>query len=359
MAGFNKVDPVLQSEKVHAVDFVYEMPDEQIAEHPANPRDNSRLLVLSQQEEAKEEARFSEIGSYLSEGDVLVVNNTKVHPAKFETIKEETGDDIDVFLLRELEPGVWEVQVSPPRKVRIGNTLRFADDLIADIIDNTVSSGRVIQFQKKDKDVADRLRKIGKMPLPPYIDRAAREIDHEEYQTIFSEKVGSVAVPSGGLHFTESLVNTLKERGIVFVEITVHLGLGGYEKVTLSEINKYTMNADQFFISIEAAEQINQALENDNKVIAVGASVVRALMSSHFQGKKIIPDNGWTDLFIYPPFHFNLLSGLITNFHRPQAPTLLLQSAFLGREKILDAYHYAMDHEYRFEAFGDAMLLLK
>jgi len=359
MAGFNNVDPVLQSEKVHADDFVYDLPEENVAEHPTNPRDNSKLLVLNQQKDTREEIRFSEIGASLNSGDVLVVNDTKIHPARYETIKEETGDVIDVFLLRELEPRVWEVQVTPPRKVRIGNTLRFAEDIMADIIDNTVSSGRVVQFQQNEEYIINRLRSIGKMPLPPYINRKAREEDRDEYQTIFADKVGSVAVPASGLHFTESLVSSLKKQGIVFAEITVHLGLGGYERVMLSEIDKYTMNSEQFAIPVQAAEKINTALINNNRVIAMGASVVRALMSSHFQGEKIIPKEGWTDLFIYPPFHFSILDGLITNFHHPQAPTLLLQSAFFGREKILNTYQYAVKQDYRFQVFGDAMLLLK
>ncbi|MCF7803559.1 MAG: tRNA preQ1(34) S-adenosylmethionine ribosyltransferase-isomerase QueA [Candidatus Marinimicrobia bacterium] len=359
MAAFNNVDPVLQSEKAHSDDFLYDLPDDLIAEHPANPRDASQLMVVRREESEKEFIRFRDVIKYLNPGDVLVVNNSKVYPAKFDTIKVETGDHIDVFLLRELEPGVWEAQVSPPRKVRIGNTLEFDKGLRSDIVDNTVSSGRVIQFQNRGADTNEILRELGKMPLPRYINREPIPSDREKYQTIFAKKPGSVAVPAGALHFTEELVNDLTDYGVHIAEITVHLGLGGYERVTLSEIDKYSMNAEYYNISVESADIINEAKDNGNKVIAVGASVVRALLSSHFKGRKVIPKENWTDLFVFPPFHFHLLDGIISNFHQPQAPSLLMQSAFYGKEKTIEAYEVAVKEKMRFEAFGDALMILR
>ena len=357
MASFNKVAPVLQSEKVHSDDFYYDLPEEFIAQNPAEPRDSSQLLIMDADSDSKEVARFIEIGQFLKTGDVIVVNNSKVYPAKYDAIKKETGDSIEVFLLRELEPDVWEVQVTSPRKVRIGNTIKFAEDLVCDVIDNTVSSGRVIQFQKSPDNIKERLYDIGKMPIPPYIDREATSRDEEFYQSIFAKNTGSIAAPSAALHFSKDLVNELQSKGIIFAELTIHLNLEGYETVTLSEIDKYSMNSEYYEIPVETSTMINDGLDSGHKIIAAGASVVRALMSSHFKGEKIIPKTGWTDLFIYPPYSFHLIDGLITNFHHAQSPTLFLQSAFLGREKTLDAYQYALERNFRFQAFGDAMLM--
>jgi S-adenosylmethionine:tRNA ribosyltransferase-isomerase len=301
---------------------------------------------------------FTDLVEYLDEGDVLVLNNTRVFPAKFTARKEDSQDPIEVFLLRELGPNTWEVSVDPARKVRIGNSLVFSENIVSDVIDNTVSSGRVINFQESGADIKAALEKIGEAPLPPYVKRKAEPKDKNKYQTIYAEESGSVVAPCAGLHFTESLLKKIEKKGVQIVKITLHLGLDSYEPITISDLSRYDLHSEHYKVGMEAAMTINNARERGSNVIAVGASTARVLETSQFEGEKIVPREGWTDLFIYPPYQFHMIDGLITNFHQPQSPTIILQHCFYEKMGIVDAYKTALKNDYRFLGFGDTMLII-
>ncbi|MBD3275625.1 MAG: tRNA preQ1(34) S-adenosylmethionine ribosyltransferase-isomerase QueA [Candidatus Marinimicrobia bacterium] len=358
MPAFNRVDPILQKNKVHPEDFMFELPEERVPEYPKEPRDASKLMVLNKTHDNLEHHVFSDITEYLAEGDVLVVNNTRVRPAKFQTIKEETGDPIDVTLVRKLGDRTWEISVNPPRKVRIGNSLKFADNLSSDVIDNTIASGRVVQFHQTDEEVEDALDQIGQMPLPPYVQREAEPKDKKLYQSVFGKVDGTIVAPAATLHFTDSLVKKLQDKGVKFAEITLHPGMEKFEQITVSEIAKYSMHSESYNIPVESAEIINNGRKAGHKIIAVGGSTLRAMESSHYNGEVVVPQRDWTDLFIFPPFNVLTVDGLITNFHQPQSPTLLLQCAFLSTNRIMDAYDTALENDYRFRVFGDAMMII-
>ena len=358
MASYNHVDPILQSDKVRPDDFNYELPKERIAEYPAEPRDSAKLMVVNREDGSIEHRVFLELPDLLEPGDVIVLNNTKVFPAKFRATKEDSGDPIQVFLLRELNMNTWEILVDPPRKVRVGNTLIFSDNIQCDVIDNTVSSGRVVQFHGDGEEVKIELEKIGMAPLPPYVDRATEPKDKEIYQTIFAQRQGSVVAPSAGLHFTDSVLKKLKKNGINVAYVTLHLGLDSYQPITISDLSSFDMQTEQFIISEESAKLINKAKNSDNRIVAVGATVVRALESSHFEGEKVVPNDNWTDLFVFPPFHFQIVDTLISNFHQPQSATMVLQSSFYNRDGLMEAYKSALDNDYRFLGLGDSMVML-
>ncbi|MCF7805909.1 MAG: tRNA preQ1(34) S-adenosylmethionine ribosyltransferase-isomerase QueA [Candidatus Marinimicrobia bacterium] len=356
--AFNQVDPILQSDKVHPDDFEFELPEDKIAKYPADPRDSAQMMVLHRTGESPDETVFTDVTEYLEKGDVLVVNNTRVFPARFDAIKVDNGDPIDIFLIRELNPTTWEAMVDPARKVRIGNSIRFGDSIECDVIDNTVSSGRVLRFQGDGEEIRRELEKIGKAPLPPYIDRESEEEDKERYQTVYAKEPGSVVAPSAGLHFTESLLDKLRDKGIEIVEITLHLGLEAYEPITISDLSKYDMQGERFEIQPGAIDRLNKAKKSGNRVVAVGASTVRALESNQYQGEIIVQKENWTDLFIYPPYDFQIVDGLITNFQQSRSATMILQSAFYYKDGLLDAYQHAMEKDYKFLSFGDAMLII-
>ena len=356
MVSFNRVDPILQEHKTRIDDLDYEFREDLIAEYPVEPRHNSRMLVINRESKQTEHRQFSDLKEFLEAGDVLVVNNTRVFPAILQATKEDTGDPIEVFLIRELDRHLWDVRVSPPRKVRIGNSLTFQNRISCDVIDNTVNGGRVVKFYENGRSLRSSLEDLGMMPLPPYIKRDPAPEDQRHYQTIFAEKSGSVAPPSAGLHFTEEVIEELEVKGVKVVPVTLHIGLGAYDHIEVTEVAKHSMHAEKYSISPETAETINTAHENGNMVIAAGSSVVRALETSQFE-KQVIPKEGWTDLFIYPPFHFRIVDALISNFHEPRSVSLLLQSAFYNVDDLLSAYREATDEEYNFLSFGDGMLL--
>ncbi len=358
MSTVNQVEPILQEDKVHADDFVYDLPESVVTEFPAEPRDTSKLMVIDRKLHTRDHKIFQQITDYFEEGDVLVVNDTEVMPSRFHTRKEETGDQINVSLLRELSRDIWEVSVFPPRKVRIGNTLIFSENLQCDVIDNTVSSGRVVKFYEDGYEVPFLLQEIGMMPLPPYINREPEPRDRERYQTVFAKNQGAVAAPSAGLHFTEKLVEDLKKKGVTIVAVTLHTGMDFYEPITVSEVSKHNTQSEHYIIPEQSARTINEAHRRGNKVIAAGASTVRALESSQFEGENVVPRDDWTDLFIYPPFHFTMIDGIISNFHHPQSKTLIMQSAFYGVDQMMGIMQEAIEKEYRFGSFGDAMLLI-
>ncbi len=343
--------------------FIYEFPKELIAKYPAEPRDSARLMVLNREEKSITHRVFSDIVEYFNEGDVLVVNNTKVFPARLYGNKEKTGAKIEVFLLRELNPEsrLWDVIVDPARKIRIGNKLYFENGLVAEVIDNTTSRGRTIRFvfDGNNEELYQKIDEIGQTPIPPYIKRKVEDQDRDRYQTIFAQHRGAVAAPTAGLHFTPELIEKLKSKGVHVVSTTLHVGLGTFRPVEVEDLTKHRMDSEYYQIDEETAEIVNNALLSpDHKVTAVGTTVVRALESSISASNTLKSDSGWTDKFIYPPYEFRITERLITNFHMPRSTLMMLVAAFAGREFIFDAYKEAIEEKYRLFSFGDAMLIV-
>jgi S-adenosylmethionine:tRNA ribosyltransferase-isomerase len=340
---------------MHISEFDYFLPEELIAQEPLLHRDESRLLVLHQETGQIEHRKFTDILSYLRQGDVLVSNKTKVIPARLYGKKEGTGAIIEVLLLHQVEKNCWEVLVRPGKKVKPGTKIIFgAGELEAVAIETTASGGRIMEFvyQGIFKEILDRL---GQMPLPPYIKKSLA--DPDRYQTVYAKELGSAAAPTAGLHFTPSLIKALQERGIEWVEILLHVGLGTFRPVKEEYIEQHQMHREYFEISVQAAEKINLALREKRRIIGVGTTSTRALESAFADG-VVQARKGWTEIFIYPGYEFKVISGLITNFHLPKSTLLMLVSALAGREKIMQAYAEAVRERYRFFSFGDAMLII-
>jgi S-adenosylmethionine:tRNA ribosyltransferase-isomerase len=344
-------------------DFVFEYPKKLIAKYPAEPRDASRLMVLDRKKKTIEHRSFGDIVEYFREGDVLVVNDTKVYPARLFGEKEKTGARIEVFLLRELnsESRLWDVIVDPARKIRIGNKLYFDNGLVAEVIDNTTSRGRTIRFvfEGSNEELYDKIDEIGQTPIPPYIKRDVEEADRERYQTVFAENRGAVAAPTAGLHFTPELIDRLRSGGVHVAPVTLHVGLGTFRPVEVEDLTKHRMDSEHFVVPELTASIVNEALQSpDNTVTAVGTTVVRAIESSLSAANLLKGDSGWTDKFIYPSYEFRITERLITNFHMPKSTLLMLVAAFGGYDFIMEAYREAMEQEYRMFSFGDAMLII-
>ena len=344
-------------------EFSYEYPEELIAEFPADPPDSCRMMVVDRDSHSiNHDKQFRDLPEYFSEGDVLVVNDTKVYPARLYGQKQKTGADIQVFLLRELNPEsrLWDVVVDPARKIRIGNKLYFDDDLTAEVIDNTTSRGRTIRFSFDDVNEAlyQKIRDIGETPLPPYIDREVEEEDRERYQTMFAENRGAVAAPATALHFTEELLGRLEEKGVHVVPITLHIGRGKSKPVDVEDLSKHRTDSEEYHIPEETAEAVNRALQsNQNTVTACDTTVVRALESSLSADETLKPDHSWTDLFVYPEYEFKIVERLITNFHRPESTLMMMGAAFAGYDFLFEAYEEAFEEEYQLFAFGDALFI--
>ncbi len=343
--------------------FVYDFPSRLVAKYPADPRDSSRLMVLDRQKETIEHKKFSDIVDYFSKGDVLIVNNTKVFPARLYGNKEKTGARIEVFLLRELnaESRLWDVIVDPARKIRIGNKLYFENGLVAEVIDNTTSRGRTIRFvfEGDGEELYQKIDEIGETPIPPYIKRKVEPADKERYQTLFADERGAVAAPTAGLHFTPSLLKKLEKKGVQVVPVTLHVGLGTFRPVEVEDLTKHRMDSEFYHVTPEAADIVNEALQSpDRRVTAVGTTVVRAVESSLSASYMLKPNIGWTDKFIYPTYDFHITERLITNFHRPRSTLLMLVSAFAGYDFLMAAYKEAMKKKYRLFSFGDAMFIV-
>lgn len=347
-------------------DFKFEIDDLNIPEEPLKKRDSAKLMVLNRAEKTIEHTTFSEIHKYINKDDVMVYNNTKVFPARLEGKKEKTEADIEVFLLRELMPEnmLWDVLVEPARKIRIGNKLYFGEEdeeLMAEVVDNTTSRGRTIRFlyEGPNQDLYDRLDELGKMPLPPYIEREPVEEDKERYQTIFATERGAVAAPTAGMHFTPELVEKIKDKGVEFLPTTLHIGWGIFRNVEVEDLTKHRMDSDNYFISKDTSDKVNTALKKKkNKVIAIGSSAVRTIETSVMASGMSKPGTGWTDKFIYPPYDFKITEGLITNFHQPESTRLMLAAAFAGYDFLMEAYEEAKEKDYRMFDFGDAMLII-
>lgn len=344
--------------------FRYTLPQELIALYPTENRDESRLLVVDRKKGTFEHRIFKEITQYFSEHDVLVFNNTKVFPARLYGNKEKTGAEIEVFLLRELnrEQRLWDVLVDPARKIRIGNKLYFGEDdlLVAEVIDNTTSRGRTLRFlfDGTYEEFKQTLFSLGETPLPKFINRPVEPEDSERYQTIFAKHEGAVAAPTAGLHFSRELLKKLEIIGVDFAEITLHVGLGNFRSVDVEDLTKHKVDSERIRITEEAAEIVNKAKDNKNKVCAVGTTVVRTLESSVSTNGYLKPFDGWTNKFIFPPYDFKVPDMLISNFHLPYSTLLMMVAAFTGYELTFEAYRTAVKEKYRFGTYGDAMLVI-
>lgn len=320
-------------------------------------------MVIHRATRTIEHRTFSDLTDYMNAGDCLVFNDTKVFPARLTGKKEKTEADIEVFLLRELQPEnkLWDVLVEPARKIRIGNKLYFDNDLVAEVVDNTTSRGRTVRFlfDGPNEELYATLDKIGEMPLPPYITRKSEEADKHRYQTVYARERGAVAAPTAGMHFTNELLERLKAKGVKLAPITLHIGWGTFRQVEVEDLTKHRMDSENYYITQETTDIINEVLDRKkNKVVAVGTSTVRAIETSITASGRIKPSFGWTDKFIYPPYEFKITEGLITNFHQPESTLLMLVTAFCDFELLMRAYKEAHENQYRFYSFGDAMLII-
>ncbi|MBQ0735042.1 tRNA preQ1(34) S-adenosylmethionine ribosyltransferase-isomerase QueA [Aquimarina celericrescens] len=344
--------------------FNFNLPQELLAEYPAENRDESRLMVLNRKDQTIEHKQFKDLIDYFEPNDVMVVNNTKVFPARLYGNKEKTGARIEVFLLRELnsETRLWDVLVDPARKIRIGNKLYFGDDesLVAEVIDNTTSRGRTLRFLYDGSydEFRQKLTDLGETPLPKYIKRDTEPEDEERYQTIYAKNEGAVAAPTAGLHFSKHLMKRLEIKGVDFAEITLHVGLGTFNPVEVEDLSKHKMDSEEAYITAHATNIINTGIENKKKICAVGTTVMRALESAVSSERTLNEFRGWTNKFIFPPYDFSIANCMITNFHTPKSTLLMMVSAFAGHDFIKEAYEEAVKEKYKFYSYGDAMLII-
>lgn len=339
--------------------FKYPIPKNLIAKVPKSPRDACKLMVVDRNTGDLSTHKFKDVINYMDEGDVLVLNDSKVFNARLYGTKEKTKAKIEVFLLRQLstEENIWDVVVDPARKVRIGNRIFFTKNLYCEVIDNTTSRGRIVRFNYNG-DFSNYIEKLGKTPLPPYIKRDATEKDKEDYQTIYAENVGSVAAPTAGLHFTKDLLKKIQAKGVKVVYLTLHIGLGTFRLVEVEDLSKHRMDSEYYELSKETADVINMSISKRKKVIAVGTSVARVLESNVITTKHVRYGKGWTDKFIHPPQSLRIVDKLISNFHMPQSTLLMLVCAMAERDLIMKAYKKAIKEKYRFYSYGDAMMIV-
>lgn len=344
--------------------FGFNLPDELLAEYPSEHRDEARLMVLNRKDQTIEHKLFKDIIDYFNEDDVLILNNTKVFPARLYGNKEKTGARIEVFLLRELnqEQRLWDVLVDPARKIRIGNKLYFGDDetLVAEVIDNTTSRGRTLRFlyDGSYNEFRRKLTELGETPLPKYIKRAVEPEDEERYQTIYAKKEGAVAAPTAGLHFSKHLLKRLEIKGINFAEVTLHVGLGTFNPVEVEDLSKHKMDSEEISIGPDAVNIVNTGIQNKKRVCAVGTTVMRAIESAVSSNGLLNEMEGWTNKFIFPPYDFSIANSMITNFHTPKSTLLMMVSAFAGHDFVKHAYEEAVKEKYKFYSYGDAMLII-
>lgn len=340
-------------------DFKYNLPKNAIAKYPVSPRDKAKVMVLDRATQEIDTHKFTDVSNYMTKGDVMVVNETRVFQARLFGKKEKTNARIEVFLLRELNPEecIWDVIVDPARKVRIGNKIYFNDKLWCEVIDNTTSRGRTVRFNQPG-NIFKAVEKIGVTPLPPYIKREPVPSDRENYQTLFARVDGAVAAPTAGLHFSKRLISKIKNKGVTIVPVILHIGLGTFRPVEVEDLTKHRMDSEFFEVSQKSADKINKALESKKNVFVVGTSTCRALETSITADGLVKANSGWTDKFIYPPYDFKITKKLITNFHAPESTLLMLVSALANTDLILKAYKKALKEKYRFLSYGDAMLIL-
>jgi S-adenosylmethionine:tRNA ribosyltransferase-isomerase len=344
--------------------FHFDLPPELLAEYPAENRDESRLMVLNRKEQTIEHKMFKDLIDYFDQDDVLVMNNTKVFPARLYGNKEKTGARIEVFLLRELNPEtrLWDVLVDPARKIRIGNKLYFGEDetLVAEVIDNTTSRGRTLRFlfDGSYEEFRNKLTELGETPLPKYIKRDVEPEDAERYQTIFAKEEGAVAAPTAGLHFSKHLLKRLEIKGVNFAEVTLHVGLGTFSPVEVEDLSKHKMDSEEMRIDQSTVDVINKAIVDKRRICAIGTTAMRALESSVSSQYTLNPYAGWTNKFVFPPHDFSIANAMVTNFHTPKSTLLMMVSAFAGYDFTKRAYQEAIKEKYNFFSYGDAMLII-
>ncbi|HRN93629.1 MAG: tRNA preQ1(34) S-adenosylmethionine ribosyltransferase-isomerase QueA [Chitinophagales bacterium] len=344
--------------------FNFNLPKDAIAEYPSKNRDESRLMVVNRQTGKIEHKVFKDLLKYFGEDDVMILNNTKVFPARLFGLKEKTGAKIEVFLLRELnrEALLWDVLVDPARKIRVGNKLYFGenDELIAEVVDNTTSRGRTIRFlfdgpYEKFKKI---LYGMGETPLPKYIKRKAEPLDEERYQTVFAKNEGSVAAPTAGLHFSRELLKKLEIKGVNFAEVTLHIGLGTFRTIDVEDLSKHKMDAEQIEISEKSVKIVNEAKVAGKRICAVGTTSMRTIESAITSNGMLKPYHGWTNLFVHPPYNFHIANAMVTNFHLPKSSLLIMAAAFGGYDLVMKAYEQAIKEKYKFFSYGDSMLII-
>ncbi|HOY32718.1 MAG TPA: tRNA preQ1(34) S-adenosylmethionine ribosyltransferase-isomerase QueA [Bacteroidales bacterium] len=345
-------------------EFRFHLPSELLADRPAKQRDESRLMILNRKQQTIEHKVFKDILDFFQDGDTIIVNNTKVFPARLYGRKEKTGAKIEVFLLRELnhESRLWDVLVDPARKIRIGNKLYFGDDdnLVAEVIDNTTSRGRTIRFlfDGPYEEFKKIIESLGDTPLPKIIKRQTDPEDKERYQTVYAKHEGAVAAPTAGLHFSRELMKRLELKGVNFAEITLHAGLGNFRTIDVEDLTKHKCDSEQVIIDEQACRIVNTAKENRRIVCAVGTTTMKAIESSVTISGMLKPFNGWTNKFIFPPYDFGVPNCMITNFHLPQSSLMILVAAFAGYDFLMKAYKEAVAEKYNFFTYGDAMMII-
>ncbi|MBZ0242760.1 MAG: tRNA preQ1(34) S-adenosylmethionine ribosyltransferase-isomerase QueA [Bacteroidales bacterium] len=344
--------------------FRFNLPQNLIASYPPKNRDESRLMVLHRNDKTIEHRVFKDILEYFKDGDIFVLNNTKVFPARLFGEKEKTGAKIEVFLLRELnrESRLWDVLVDPARKIRIGNKLYFGEEgtLVAEVIDNTTSRGRTLRFlfDGPYEDFKKTIQALGKTPLPKIHDRPVEPEDAERYQTIFAKHEGSIAAPTAGMHFSRELMKRLELIGVSFAEVTLHAGMGNFRNIEVEDLTKHKMDSEDMFITEENAIIINDAKDRRSKVVSIGTTTMKALETAVNINGRVKETKGWTNKFIFPPYEFNLADALVTNFHLPKSPMMMQAAAFADYDFLMKAYAEAVAQKYQFFTYGDAMLIL-
>ena len=339
-------------------DFYYDLPEELIAQSPSDERDGCRLMVLDRESGDIEHKIFRDIIDYLRPEDMLVVNSSKVIPARLLGKTDKTGGDMELLLLRMLENGEWETLVRPGKRAKVGATFNFSDILHATVTSIVDGGNRTVKFEydtEKYKNIYEVLDAIGNMPLPPYITKKLENKD--DYQTVYAKEEGSAAAPTAGLHFTDELLERIKAKGVGYGEVTLHVGLGTFRPVKVDKIEEHEMHGEYFHISAEVAEQINRRRANGGRIIAVVTTSCRVLESASTDDGKVHPMNAETAIFIYPGYKFKVVDALITNFHLPESTLIMLISALAGRDKVMNAYEKAVEEKYRFFSFGDAMFI--
>ena len=336
-------------------DFYFELPEELIAQYPLEKRDSSRLMVLDKKTGEIEHRKFHDILEYLNEGDTLVLNNTRVLPARLIGEKEETGGKIEFLLLKRIEGDKWECLAKPGRKAKVGTVFTFGEGKLKAIVREIGEEGnRIIEF-KYDGIFEQVLDELGQMPLPPYIHEKLE--DKERYQTVYSKEKGSAAAPTAGLHFTEDLLKEIKDKGVNIAYLTLHVGLGTFRPVKVDDVNNHVMHSEYYHLDKENAELINKTKEAGKRVIAVGTTSSRTLETIGDENGRVREQSGWTDIFIYPGYKFKIVDNLITNFHLPESTLIMLVSALAGQDNIMKAYNTAVKEKYRFFSFGDSMFI--
>lgn len=334
--------------------FAYNLPPELIAKSPVEKRDSSRLMVLHRDDGRIEHRKFSDIVEYLNPSDILVVNNTKVIPARLIGHKKQTGGEVEILLLRHESENLWNCLVRPGRRLMPGAKVEFKEGLMeAEIVEYREGGQRLVRFTHQG-DFYQTLEKVGQVPLPPYIDRKPMEADKNRYQTIYAKEEGAVAAPTAGLHFTPELMETVKTKGVEVLEILLHVGWGTFKGVEADDIREHKMDAEYYRISKEVADKLKNSKMGNRRIVAIGTTTSRALESFGQSGKL----SDWTEIFIYPPYQFKIVDSLVTNFHLPKSTLIMLVSALAGRENVMKAYQQAIENKYRFYSYGDAMMVV-